>query len=460
MKAAGSPGSIRRRLVAQLALVAAVLSVAFFFSLRVVAERATEATQDNILAASATSIADAVYSDAGEVRVEIPYSALSMLGAVSQDRVFYRVILDGQTLTGYNDLPIPQGRNVGRSAIFATNAYRDDTFRTVMVTRLFSTANQARTVQVIVAQTRLGLAAISARITTTATAIGVAFFLVATALSAFAAQNALSPLSRLAEAVAQRGPKDLRPVTAETPTELAPLVNGLNGFIARLGAALTRSEDLIVEAAHRVRTPLATVRTQAEVVHLQMEKPQNRQALRQMIRAVDESSRSAGQLLDHAMVTLRSDQLETEEIDPADLLRDTIERLSPTADLKDIAISLRLPTEKLRIQGDPILLQNAVRNILDNAIKYSPPDTQITVSLKGGSPCQLEFCDEGRGFEKVDIARLPDRFSRGSNAGDVVGSGLGLTIATDVALAHEGRLVIAENPEGGGACVSLYLPSF
>ncbi|MBW4707267.1 sensor histidine kinase N-terminal domain-containing protein [Roseobacter sp. YSTF-M11] len=460
MRAAGSPGSIRRRLLVQLALVAALLSLAFFLSLRVVAERATEATQDNILAASATAIADAVYSDAGDVRVEIPYSALSMLGTVSEDRVFYRVILDGQTLTGYDDLPVPQGRGARRAPLFETYGYRDDTFRAVVVTRALTAANQARTIQVVVAQTRLGLAAISSRITTTATAIGVAFFLAATALSALAAQNALSPLSRLAEAVARRGPKDLRPVTAETPTELAPLVGGLNSFIARLGAALTRSEDLIVEAAHRVRTPLATVRTQAEVVHLQMEKPENRAALRQMIRAVDESSRSAGQLLDHAMVTLRSDQLETEEIDPADLLRDAISRLSPTADLKDIAITLQVPGDSLRIQGDPILLQNAVRNILDNAIKYSPADTEITVRLIGGRPCRLQFCDQGRGFEAQDIERLPDRFSRGSNVDDVVGSGLGLTIVQDVARAHGGTLEIAANPQGGGACVSLVLPSY
>lgn len=457
MSRARAPSSIRRRLVVQLALVAALLSVVFFLALRVVAERATEATQDNILAASATSIADAVYTDAGVVRVEIPYSALSMLGTVSEDRVFYHVILDGETLTGYDDLPVPEARGAGRDPRFATFLYREDTVRAVVVRRALNAARPHR-VEVVVAQTRRGLAAISSRITTTATAIGIVFFLAATALSTFAAQNALAPLSRLTEAVRRRGPRDLRPVTAETPTELTPLVGGLNGFIARLRAALTRSEDLIVEAAHRVRTPLATVRTQAEMVHLQMEKPENRAALRQMIRAVDESSRSAGQLLDHAMVTLRSDQLETEEIDPAELLRDAVDRLSPTADLKDIAMTLDLPTTDLRVQGDAILLQNAVRNMLDNAIKYSPADTEITVRLIPGAMCRLEVSDQGRGFLVEDIARMPERFSRGSNVEDVVGSGLGLTIVRDVAEAHGGTLEIAANKEGFGACVTLVLP--
>ena len=452
--------SIRRRLVVQLALVAALLSIAFFLTVRGVASGATEQTQDNILAASATSIADAVYIDDGALRVEIPYSALSMLGTVSEDRVFYRVIADGETLTGYDDLPQPSARAAPRTPLFDTYDYRGDNLRAVLVRRTLSGADQPRRVEIIVAQTRLGLQAISTQITSIATAIGVGFFLVATALSALAAQTALRPLDRLADAVARRGPKDLRPVTDAAPVELAPLVGGLNGFMSRLGAALTRSEDLIVEAAHRVRTPLATVRTQAEVVHLSMEKPENRAALRQIIRAVDESSRSAGQLLDHAMVTLRSDQLETEQIDPADLLRDVVSRLAPTADLKDITIVLDLPDTPLHVQGDLILLQNAVRNILDNAIKYSPAETEIMVRLEPGTPCRLIFCDEGRGFAKADLTRLPLRFTRGENVGDVVGSGLGLTIVADVARAHGGALEIAENNKGGGACVTLVLPSY
>jgi two-component system sensor histidine kinase TctE len=329
----------------------------------------------------------------------------------------------------------------------------------VAITRTLSAGDQAQRVLVMVGQTRLGLAAISSKITTTATAIGVGFFIVATGLSVLAAQNALSPLDKLASAVSRRGPSDLRRLSQNTPSELTPLVDGLNSFISRLRGALTRSEDLIAEAAHRVRTPLATVRTQAEVIHRQMERPENRKALRDMIRAVDESSRSAGQLLDHAMVNFRTDQLETQRIDPSELLRDVIDRLSPTAELKDISITLALPDRPLSIDGDAILLQNAVRNILDNAIKYSPPETEITVALSGENPCVLSFTDQGRGFGSADTERLTKRFSRGSNVDDVVGSGLGLTIADDVASAHGGQLEISSNTKGPGACVKLVLPS-
>ncbi len=455
MKLRNPTGSIRRRLVVQLGLIAALLSVAFFLAIRVVAEGAATDTQDNILAASATSIAEAVYSDSGEVRLELPYSAITMLSTVSEDRVFYRVLVDGQTLTGYDDLILPQGR---RGPAFDTFEYRGEDLRAVRVTRMLSVQDQPRQVEVVVGQTRLGLSAISSRITTNAVAIGTVFFLVATALSFFAAQNAMQPLDHLAQAVARRGPNDLRPVTAATPAELVPLVGGLNGFMGRLSQALTRSEDLITEAAHRVRTPLATVRTQAEVIHRKMKHPSNKKALREMIRAVDESSRSAGQLLDHAMVTFRSDQLERQSISAADLLRDVVDRLQPTAELKDIQVTLDLPSEPVSVQGDAILLQNAVRNVLDNAIKYSPVDSDIAVRLEADTQCRMAFIDQGRGFGQADLAQLTARFSRGSNVDDVVGSGLGLTIADDVARAHGGALDITSNTEGPGACVTLVLP--
>ena len=95
-------------------------------------------------------------------------------------------------------------------------------------------------------------------------------------------------------------------------------------MIERLKSSLTQSEDFIVEAAHRVRTPLATVRTQAEVIHRGLEKSKNKTALLEMIRAIDESSRSAGQLLDHAMVNFRADQFQTELIDLRKFMAETV----------------------------------------------------------------------------------------------------------------------------------------
>ncbi|MFT4961796.1 MAG: two-component system sensor histidine kinase TctE, partial [Paracoccaceae bacterium] len=274
-------GSIRKRLFFQLAGVAAVLSLAFFLAVREVAERAAEGTQDDILSASATAIADSLRSEGDGVTLELPYAALSMLGTINDDRVFYRVVAAQKTLTGYADLPLPRITPRPGEPIFATFDYRGEEVRAVSVSRPIGPASDATNVVVTVAQTRLGLEAISRRITITATGVGVGFFLLATALSLWAARSALKPIERMTDSVTRRGPNDLRPVKADTPAELVPLVVALNSFMARLRASLSQTEDFIAEAAHRVRTPLATVRTQAEVTYRKLNKPEHKQALRE-----------------------------------------------------------------------------------------------------------------------------------------------------------------------------------
>jgi two-component system sensor histidine kinase TctE len=450
--------SIRTRLFLQLAAISALLSVALFLVVRGLAETAAEATQDGILAASATSIADALRSEDGEITLDLPYSALSMLGTTNDDRVFYKVEVNDETLTGYDDLPPPSQSPTISENTFATFYYRGDEVRMVSASRTVSAGGVPSNVLISVAQTRLGLAAISQRITAIATGIGLVFFLVATALSLLAARSALRPLKEMTAAITRRGPADLRPLAIDPPTELEPFVSALNTFIARLRASLLRSEDLIAEAAHRVRTPLATVRAKAEVTHRKLQKPEHKQTMREMIRAIDESSRSAGQLLDHAMVTFRTDSLSTETFDMAELVRETAERLEPAADLKDVTIRCTTPDTTPAFTGDRILLQSAIQNILDNAIKYSPDDSAIDVDLSVAETMCLSFTDRGRGFGEADTDSLKTRFSRGANVDDIVGSGLGLTIADEVARAHGGQLNITRNEGSQGACVSLIFP--
>ena len=266
-------------------------------------------------------------------------------------------------------------------------------------------------------------------------------------------------MQQLAVSVSRRGPQDLRPVAAPVPSEMVPLVDALNKFIGRLKKSLGQSEEFIAEAAHRVRTPLATVRTQAEVALHRVEQDENRVALREMIRAIDESSRAAGQLLDHAMVTFRTDYLEVQKLDLREMVFDLVENMRPVADLKDIVLNLE-NSSPLSMMGDGILIQNAVRNLIDNAIKYSPVESLVKLRfLQGPRKIGLIIQDEGIGFPKEDRSDLTKRFVRGSNVGGRIGSGLGLTIVDDVVGAHGGSLSIENNAKGNGACVTLCFPS-
>ncbi len=453
----GAP-SLQLRLILQLLGVAALLAVVLYLTVRTVANQAAEATQDGVLGAATLAIAERLQGGEERVGIDLPYEAFSILGSISADRVFYRIDAANKTLTGYADLPLPDETGPSMAPVFYTRRFRDAEVRLAAVTRTVLVNRQPVPVLVLVAQTRQGQDAIAQSVAQRAAALGLGFFALAALLSFLAAKSTLRPISRLAEAVGRRGPQDLRFVDHPTPSELRPLITALNGFIVRLRAGLSRTETFIAEAAHHIRTPLAVVRARAEIAMRQSESEDTRDALRSVIRAVEESSRSAGQLLAHATVVYRSDRLIDQRVDLARLLRDLVEAFRPTADLRDIELVLSLPDGPVTITGDRPLLETALRNMLDNAIKYSADETAVELSIERYGPeAVILIADRGRGLSGEVQAQLSRRFVRGGNATDVVGSGLGLTIVEEVAAAHGGRFTLIER-DGGGTCAQLSLP--
>ena len=434
---------------------AACIAILLFVVVQSVAEQIAQESQDNILAASAISILDSARVVEGEISIDLPYSSLSMLDSVTDERAFYAIRLNDEFLSGYSDLPrITPPSDV---TAFQSTTYLDEDIRIASTWRNFSALDGQAYLEISVAQTLTGLNQSIARISRISLAVGFGFFLLSMVIAMVIAQTTIRPLHRLTGSVSRRGPSDLRPLAAPVPTEMAPLVSSLNSLMTRLQKSLSRSEDFIAEAAHRVRTPMAIVRTQAEVTLRRVEKEENRQAVREMIRAVDESSRTAGQLLDHAMVSVRTDNLARESIQLDELIVDVANRLHPISELRDLEIVAK-KLERTKIQGDPILVQNAIQNILDNAVKYTDADTEITVQLDHSEGfAHIHVRDEGSGFDATEIDRLLQRFERGRNADRIVGSGLGLTIVDDIMRAHRGHITLTNN-SGVGACVTLSFP--
>jgi two-component system, OmpR family, sensor histidine kinase TctE len=316
-------------------------------------------------------------------------------------------------------------------------------------------ANTRTVISASIGQTQDALQVTLARISRNVALFGTVFFLLSVLLSFWATATTIRPLQRLTTSVTKRGPKDLSPVASPVPVEMAALVSSLNRLMGRLDTSLRQSEDFIAEAAHRVRTPLATVRSHAEATLQRVDRDENRQALRSMIRAIDESSRAAGQLLDHAMITFRADHLERSEVDLVELLHELVLRLTPVAEMKDINLQIE-GDKQVVIAGDSILLQNGIRNLIDNALKYSPAESDIKIRVTADPTPQIEIHDQGPGFPEHNMENLISRFSRGDNVKGIIGSGLGLTIAQDVAQAHGGKLTLS-NSSGGGACVTFTL---
>lgn len=444
--------SLRNRLAFSLIGGAAVLAVLLYLVVRSYAAQIAQQGQDSILAASVTSILDAAVLRDGQVEVDFPYASFSMLSTESDDRVFYGIYQDGVLISGYDALNTPEvSAETGHT--FNTGVVMDAPVRTATASRILIGAQVRTVITVTVAQTQDALSVTLNRISRNAAAFGTGFFLLAGLLSFWATSTTIGPLKRLTTSVTRRGPKDLSPFVQPVPTEMEPLVSSLNNLMGRLDHSLGQSEDFIAEAAHRVRTPLATVRSYAEATLQRVTKEENRHALRSMVRAIDESSRAAGQLLDHAMITFRADHLEKTDLDLVELVQELVRSLTPIAEMKDVHLHLNCPGSVF-VSGDAILLQNAIRNVIDNALKYSPAESEVSISVSNIAEGRLMICDQGPGFPPDEIKTLANRFARGQNAEGITGSGLGLTIAQDVIAAHGGTMEL-RNQTKGGACVTL-----
>ncbi|MFK7835947.1 MAG: sensor histidine kinase [Sulfitobacter sp.] len=446
-------GSLRNRLAVILTGGAAVLAVILYIVVRSLAAQVAQQGQDNILNASMSSMLDTAVIRDGRVTLDFPYSALSMLNTAADDRVFYAIYENKHLLSGYEWLTHPGELSPDRRQ-FTTTVYNEDQVRVATGARVLIGSDGPRTVSVSIAQTQDALSDTLNAISRNVALLGLGFFALSSALAIWAASTTSGQMRRLTTSVTRRGPQDLSPVTKPVPSEMAPLVGSLNTLMSRLDHTLSQSENFIAEAAHRIRTPLATVRSHAEATLQRVEHRENRKALQSMVRAIDESSRAAGQLLDHAMVTFRAENLEMSHVDLAALSRELVQRMSPVAEMKDITIKTHVDGPAT-LHGDAILLQNALRNLIDNALKYAPAETQVEVSIANTPGPSISVRDEGPGFALDEIETLSGRFVRGRNMGNKVGSGLGLTIAQEVAVAHGGHMTLNNTAEGG-ACVTLH----
>ena len=452
-------GSIRRRLILQLLVAAALLAGLLYYSVRNVAGSAVEQTQDRILGSATLSIAEELRGGEDGVEIDIPYSAFSMLGAMGNDRIFYRIDVSGVTATGYDDLPPPDAPAAGLEPQFYSARYQDTDIRVAAVTRAVLVDGRQVPILVLVAQTRSAQASIIAGLQGRAAALGLGFFVLAAVLAVLTARSVLQPVNSLAEAVSRRGPQDLRPVSRPVPEELLAMVTALNGFIARLSGALSRTESFITEAAHYIRTPLATLRAQSEIALHQSRDPATSESLRRIIRLTDDTARAAGQLLDHAVVTHRADQRSDEVLDFGRLVADVVESARPTAEMRDIEFDVLRPPGPTPVVADPVLVETVIRNLVDNALKYSDEDGHVRLSVqRHDAVTELGVTDTGRGLAGADHQALAGRYRRGANVGDVVGSGLGLAIVAEVARAYGGGFELTE-AQGGGACARFWLPS-
>lgn len=273
----------------------------------------------------------------------------------------------------------------------------------------------------------------------------------AAALAAFVAAAALKPIQRLtaaAENVAATGDLTER-VDATGSDELGRLGRRFNGMLAALEESVGRQRRLVADASHELRTPLTAARTNVDLLREgKLPEEEKRRALDEASVELDALTTLVSDLVELARGEER--KLRVEDVQLDELVEGVVERTKTRAPNATFVMSLTPTT----VRVDTVLLERAVSNLLDNAVKYSPTGAPIEVIVRDG---EVVVADHGPGVSEEDIPRIFDRFYRAAASRSKPGAGLGLAIVREAAEAHGGHASVESS--SGGARFKLTLPA-
>jgi two-component system OmpR family sensor kinase len=286
----------------------------------------------------------------------------------------------------------------------------------------------------------------------------------------FIIARGLKPLERVAAAVARRSPTQLEPLAErELPREVQPLVQALNGLLQRLGEALAAQRTFIADAAHELRTPLTAVHLQAQLAERAATDAERRKALADLKAGLERATRLSEQLLTLARTEPDVDAAgrPPANVDLSALTREVIAELAPLASEKAIDLGLS-ESGSATVRGDRDALRTLLSNLVDNALRYTPPKGRVDVIVgTEGDRVTLVVRDNGPGIAPAERARVFDRFYRGqpvavpadaAQGASVRGSGLGLAIVKSIAERHGAEIVLGEGLDAKGLGVTVRFP--
>jgi two-component system sensor histidine kinase QseC len=267
----------------------------------------------------------------------------------------------------------------------------------------------------------------------------------------------LRPLQQLKQEVKQRTANRLEPVAmAGVPEEAVPLVKALNDLFARLEDAFEGERRFTADAAHELRTPLAALKIQAQVALRSKDETERNAALENVLHGVDRATRLVEQLLALARVDPETAVANYKQLDIHALTASVMADVEPLAHAKQIEMLLE-EGQACQVLGDDAQLRLLLRNLLDNAIRYTPAGGCVSVKVGDTEGVTLEVRDTGAGIPESEREQVLQRFYRITGSGEE-GSGLGLSIVQRIAELHGARLELGDNGKDSGLLVRVIWP--
>jgi len=421
---------------------------------------------DQALREHVSVIARQVKLVGGKPVLSLPASTRALLRADETDNVYFHVLSrEGKLLAGDRELPLPEG--VPDEAVLAGEIYLRDMEFNGQDLRVAYTyvadGKMARDnwVLVEVAETTEKRTQLANKIVASVILPQFVIIPLAVMLVWFGLSRGLRPLNRLRKTIETRDPGDLSPIaTRRVPEELEPLVEAFNEMLERMKRSVEVQQRFVADAAHQMRTPLTGLKTQAQLAIRETDPAALRHALRQIASGVDRAGRLINQLLTLARTEGgESIQQQHEPLDLVLLTREVVEDWVMPALDKGIDLGFEAATTAM-ISGNRFLLCELLKNLIDNALRYSPRGGHVTcrVAVRGATVV-LEVEDDGIGISEAQAELVFERFYRVDDA-NTEGSGLGLAIVQEIAQQHDASAALRPNPKGRGAIASVVFPAW
>ncbi|OJY56423.1 sensor histidine kinase [Thiobacillus sp. 0-1251] len=444
----------RRLLVFLLAPLAALLVISLAADYHIAFDPANEA-YDHALADDAVALAGRVHVQGATVAVDLPPAAEAVLRSNGKDLEFLAVLGPaGQLLAGDANL------QPGPTMPGALPALSDDSLGGKTVRKASYLLETSRgPVTIVVAETTQKRKRIGSKILAAMIVPNVLLILATLGLVYIGVRSGVAPLAHLSEEIGRRSPHDLSPLPkGDVPGEIEPLVNAMSTLIDDLQAAAMAQQSFLANAAHQLKTPLAALQTQLELTAAELPR-EYRHRVVNLRDATQRLSHLVHQLLALARSGPEADIAhERRPVDLAHLLQENASVWYDRALARDI--DLGFEPESAVIDGAEWLLRELLANLIDNALKYTPPGGQVTARSGTGEDGRpfIEVEDNGPGIPEAEHQRIFDRFYRAAGSPGS-GTGLGLAIVKEVADRHDASVHITDAGPGGGARIRVsFLP--
>ena len=433
------------------------------------ASQYTNLAYDKSLYRTALALADQVSLEALGAQVNLPQVAKDLLEFDEEDDVYFRILgPSGDLIASHNDLPLPNTYPKADQSQYYYATLNGEKLRAVIYALPISPETAVSTSQnsvyIMVGESLTKRAEMANEILFSMLIPQLIMIILVSGLLFLGIKRGLHPLDKLKTDLSERNLNDLSPIdNSKVPSELRPLLNAFNDLLARVSGGISKEQRFIADAAHQLKTPLAGLKTQAELALREKNPDKIAHALGQINQASGNLSHMINQLL--VLSKTEPDSATYLTFAPVDLchLAQTVTgdwvaaALQKNIDLGFESAGLLASNKTAIVDGNALLLRELMNNLIDNAIRYTPAGGLITVGIRQENKTTIFYVqDNGIGLAAENQALVFERFYRVLGT-QQEGCGLGLTIVHEIAGRHHATVSVTSEGEGKG---TLFLVRF